>query len=209
VPSLNRLLLALLPVVALVSAPTSASADDDYYGEEAPPPPPAPPGPQPVFTAPLSQTTQSTYVPQSVALSGPEEIADDGEGRAVPAGYTPVLRKRKGLLIGGGAVFGASYGLSIMIAAIGSDIGGSDGNEVASLWIPVAGPFLQMANTESATLQLFLAGVGAAQTTGAILLYYGLTTKKRVFVRNDLVGSLQVTPYTAEGTTGMLLSGRF
>ncbi len=207
VPSLNRLLLALLPVVALVSAPTSASADDDYYGEEARPPPPAP-GPQPVYTAPLSQTTQTTYVPQSVAMSGPEEISSDTD-RAAPAGYTAVLRPRKGLLIGGGVSFGASYGLSILIAAIGSDIGGSNGNEAASMWIPVAGPFLQIANTDSATLGLFLAGIGAVQTTGAIMLYYGLTTKKRVFVRNDLVGSLQVTPYTADGTTGMLLSGRF
>ena len=47
---------------------TAARADDD--------PPPVRQGPLPVYPAPLAQETQSTYVPQSVALSGPEEISD-------------------------------------------------------------------------------------------------------------------------------------
>ncbi|MBS1124224.1 MAG: hypothetical protein H6Q90_6452, partial [Deltaproteobacteria bacterium] len=68
--TVKRLLLLVLPVAALLSAPTSASADDD---EELPPPQPSV---QPVYPAPLSQTTQTTYVPQSVALSGPDEIDD-------------------------------------------------------------------------------------------------------------------------------------
>ena len=176
----------------------------------------APVGPAPVYQAPLAQTTQGTYVPQSVALSGPEEITDNAEGRAAPAGYTSVQRSRKGLLIGGGVTLGASYGISAMIAAIGSDIsgGGDSGphtNEVAALWIPVAGPFIQIANTDSATARVFLVGLGAAQVAGAVMLYYGLTTKKTVFVRNDLVGSLGIGPMvnSEHNATGMVLSGRF
>jgi len=205
--SVNRLLLLLLPVAALIGAPTSALADDDEIDEEMPPPQPAV---QPVYTAPLSQTTQTTYVPQSVAMSGPDEITDFDPGRPIPLGYTAVMRPRKGLLIGGGVTFGVTYGISLLTAAIGEDLKGSDGkNEVAAMWIPVAGPFLQMLNTQSATGKVFLAGFGGAQAAGAIMLYYGLTTKKRVLVRNDIVGSMTIVPMAGDGATGMLLSGRF
>ena len=200
---IKHLLLAVLPVAAMLAAPTSAFAQDD--DEEMPPPQPAV---QPVYTAPLSQTTQTTYVPQSVAMSGPEEITDFDFERPVPMGYTMVHRPRKGMLIGGSVTFGVSYGISVLSAAIGEDISSGE-NEAAALWIPVAGPFLQMANTNSATLRVFLVGLGAAQTTGAILLYYGLTTKKRVLVRNDIVGSMMFTPTAGDGTAGMMLSGRF
>ena len=114
---------ALLLGLSLLAVSTTAYADDD----DDQPPPPMMPGPAPIYEAPLAQTTQGTYVPQSVALSGPEEITDYTEGRRAPAGYTPVKRTRKGLLIGGGATLGASYGLSVLIAAAGDDF--SSGNE--------------------------------------------------------------------------------
>jgi hypothetical protein len=194
----RRLLLLVLPVAAVLSAPTSASAQDD---EEMPPPQPAV---QPVYTAPLSQTTQTTYVPQSVAMSGPDEIDDFDFSRPTPAGYTIVNRPRLGMLIGGGVTFGVSYMYGVLFAAAGADesryeydydgTGSSGENKMAALWIPVAGPFIQMANEDSATGKVLLFGLGAAQTTGAIMLYYGLTTKKKVLVRNDFVGSLNITP---------------
>jgi len=213
--SVSRIVLAAL-VAALMFAPRPAAADDD--DEEMPPPQPAV---QPVYTAPLSQTTQTTYVPQSVAMSGPEEIDDFDFSRPVPMGYTVVKRTRKGLLIGGGVTFGVSYGYMLLFAAMGADEAryndpyndgygdSSSGNKQAALWIPVAGPFIQLAQEDSATLRLVLAGFGVAQATGAIMLYYGLTTKKRVLVRNDFVGSLNLTPLAGDGTTGMVLSGRF
>jgi hypothetical protein len=68
----------------------------------------------------------------------------------------------------------------------------------------------QIANTSSATAKVFLVGLGGAQLAGAVMLYYGLTTTKTVFVRNDLVGSLKVGPLIGEhNTTGMVVSGRF
>ncbi len=208
--------LLALPVLALLT--TAAHADDDD-GQYAPPPPPPtyaqPVQAQPVYQAPLSQTTQTTYVPQSVALSGPEEI-DAEEGRRAPAGYTPVQRTRKGMLIGGGVTLGVSYGYALLFAAAGSDEaqydsydGTSGRNEFAALWIPVAGPFIQMADTDSNAGKLALAGLGTAQVIGAVMLYYGLTTKKTVYVRNDLVGNLSVTPMTGNGNTGVALSGSF
>jgi hypothetical protein len=36
-----------------------------------------------------------------------------------------------------------------------------------------------------------------------------MTTTQRVLVRNDLVGSLMITPMAGNGASGMSLSGRF
>src|SRR5262245_26215914 len=58
------------------------------------------------YPAPLSQTTQPSYVPQSVALSGPKQLEYD-EGQSVPPGYTPVEKKRKGPIIAGAVVLGS------------------------------------------------------------------------------------------------------
>jgi hypothetical protein len=196
----SRLLVIVLPLVALLHTP--ARADDD--------PPMPQQQPLPVYPAPLSQTTQSTFVPQSVAMSGPEEITDFDFSRPVPMGYTPIQRTRKHLLVGGAVTFGVVYGLSAFVASIGEDASRGDGtNEVGALWVPVAGPFLQMGRTDSATGRFFFASVGAAQLAGALMLYYGLTTKERVLVRNDLVGSLTVAPLAGNGASGMALAGRF
>jgi hypothetical protein len=164
----------------------------------------------PVYPAPLSQETQSTFVPQSVALSGPEEITDFDFNRPVPLGYTPVQRTRKHLIVGGAVTLGVTYGLSAFAAAIGEDSSRSSGkNEIAALWLPVAGPFVQLAQTDSATGKFFLVGLGGAQLAGAMMLYYGMTTTQHVLVRNDLVGSLAITPVAGNGASGMMLSGRF
>lgn len=196
----SRALWLALPMVAVLH--TAGWADDD--------PPPVRQGPLPVYPAPLAQETQSTYVPQSVAMSGPEEISDWDSNRPVPMGYTPVERSRKHLIVGGAVTFGVSYGLSAFVAAIGEDSSRHDGtNEVAAMWIPVAGPWIQAGQTESATGKFFLVGLGSAQVAGAIMLYYGMTTTQRVLVRNDLVGGLTVSPLVARGASGLALSGRF
>src|SRR5262249_33082790 len=67
------------------------------------------------YPAPLAQTTQPSYVPQSVALSGPEELRNWHEGEPIPPGYKPVERVRKGLIIGGAITFGALYSLSALV----------------------------------------------------------------------------------------------
>lgn len=163
-----------------------------------------------MYPTPLAQETQSTYVPQSVAMSGPEEISNWDSNRPVPDGYTPVERPRKHLIVGGAVTFGVGYGLSAFVAAVGEDSTHNGGtNEVAAMWIPVAGPWIQAGRTDSATAKFFLVGMGATQVAGAIMLYYGMTTTQRVLVRNDLVGSLSVSPLVARGASGMVLSGRF
>ena len=198
----HRLLLIALVAVTL-PASRAAWADD---------PPPVYQGPSgaPVYVAPLSQETQGTYVPQSVAMSGPAQLNAIDDLQPAPAGYTPVLRKRKGLIIGGAVTFGVTYAISSFVAAIGSDTTGSgEKNEVAALWIPVAGPFVQLAETDSATAKFFLVGLGGAQLAGAIMLFTGITSERRVFIRNDLVSNLSVGPLATKGAQGLALSGQF
>ncbi len=208
----NRLLAVVAPVAVLTLAPTLALADGDGA---APAPivvaPPPAPGQvyTPLYPAPLSQTTQTTYVPQSVALSGPEEISDVVDGQQAPLGYTAVERKRKGLIIGGAATLGATYAVSALIAAVGQDTNQGETNPVAAMWIPVAGPFIQIGNSNSATEDVFLVGLGAAQVAGAVMLYYGMTSTKRVFVRNDLVSNVMIAPMVTNNAQGLALSGNF
>jgi hypothetical protein len=211
-----RLLVSTAAVLAAGSG--AAWADAPVETNQPPPPPPGmlppPPGvvPQPLYPTPLSQTVQTTYVPQSVALSGPEQITDDVEGRPPPAGYTAVHRRRKGLLIAGPILLGATYGYTSLIAAIGTDLDrstGGNGSSVAPLFIPVLGPFLEMGETDSYAARYLLAIDGAAQAAGALMLYYGLTTTKTVFIRNDLLYSVNLTPMVAPHGSGLALSGRF
>ena len=197
-----RLLVIAFPVVLLATRFAAPAHADDG--------PPPPPMPRPVYPAPLVQTTQSTYVPQSVAMSGPEEIRDFDVSRPVPLGYTPIARTRTHLIVAGAVTFGVLYGLSAMVAAAGQDAAGNGGhNELAALWIPVAGPFIQAGETSTASGKLFLASVGGAQLAGALMLYYGMTTQDHVLVRNDLVGGLTVAPLAGNGASGMAVAGRF
>jgi hypothetical protein len=164
---------------------------------------------KPEYTAPMSQQTQPSYVPQSVAMSGPSEISGYKEGAPVPPGYTPVERVRKGMIIAGGSIFAGLYFFSALIAAAGEDAKGSGGNEVAALWIPGIGPFAQMANTKSATANVFLAVDGVGQCAGIAMAIYGIASPKTVLVRNDLVGSVRAVPIVGNGTTGLGLVGTF
>ena len=198
----------LLVIPLLLINVTSVRADDDV----PPPPAPAPttaPIYAPVYPAPLSQQVQTTYVPQSIALSGPFEITDVEPGEAVPSGYTAVQRPRKQLFRSGLVMLGMAYGLSALTAAIGQDTSDGSSNPVAAMWIPVAGPFIELGQSNSATADVLLVGLGGVQLAGAIMVYYGLTTKKTVFVRNDLIGGLTVAPMVTRGASGMSLSGHF
>src|SRR5262249_32693410 len=127
--------------------------------------------------------------------------------RPPPLGYTPVQRVRKGFIIGGGTTFGATYLLSAFSAAVADDVDGSR-SRLRSLYVPVFGPFLQMSETSSSTGKFVLGLLGGAQTAGAIMLIYGITSPKTILVRNDLV-SVQITPAIGGSSTGMVVSGQF
>ncbi|HVH47714.1 MAG TPA: hypothetical protein VM925_35505 [Labilithrix sp.] len=194
----TALLLATSTAFAQQPSP-QAPAPADYEQRQVPN--------QQSYPTPLYQQTQPSYVPQSVAMSGPREISNYNEGDAVPPGYRPVARMRKGLVIAGSIVFGTMYFFSALGASVDAD---SHNPSAQALWVPAVGPFIQMASTDSATGKFFLAIDGIGQSGGLFMLVYGLTSPKTVLVRNDLAKTnVRVLPMAGPGTSGLQLAGSF
>jgi hypothetical protein len=177
---------------------TTLAAPQAYAQSTLPPsqPPPASAqAPNGEYVAPMQQQTQQVYMPQSVALSGPRVIKDYEDGEPIPPGYHAESRVRSGLVVGGAVTFGVLYLLSVLVGAAISDtnksFGGKDNGDF--LFVPVAGPFLQMTKTESSSGNVTLAIDGIAQAAGATMLIVGITSPKTVLVRNDL-GQVHVMP---------------
>jgi hypothetical protein len=203
-------------------AQTTTQQQAPYPGQYPPPgypqghpyyPPPPPPAsavaPNGEYVAPLSQTTQPTYVPQSVALSGPRMIKDWEEGDPIPYGYHQETRLRKGKVIAGSILFGVTYLISAWTAAVGDDVADGGENEARWMVIPVLGPFLTMGETNSSAAQYMLALMGGAQAVGATLLITGLLYPKSVLVRNDLASATVVPMTIGMDGSGLGLVGRF
>jgi hypothetical protein len=163
------------------------------------------------YVSPLYQQTQPTYLPQSVALSGPRIIHDWEEGQPIPHGYHPETRVRKGAVLTGALLFGIPYLYSAFAASVGSDVASSSNgkNEAAALYVPVLGPFIETGVSSSATVNYILVLDGLAQAAGAGLLIYGLVSPKTILVRNDLA-MVTVTPmHLGKDGSGLGLFGRF
>jgi hypothetical protein len=190
-----RRFLPIAFVLASTASAASASADDGVTYEKK-----NVEGPQ--YTAPLYQLTQPSYVPQSVALSGPSTISDWNPREPVPPGYRPVSRARRGLLITGASILGSLYMLAVLA-------GGTD-KSLTPLYVPVFGPFLQIAtghdSGSGANGVLVLDGLG--QTAGAVMLLIAATTTKTVLVRNDLA-EVRIAPTVTKTGSGIGLVGRF
>ena len=226
---------SLIPCAALfgvLAFSTNAHAQQPYPPVQQPYPPvqqPYPPAPPPspgvrdgvdvhvdvrapASPAPLSQTTQPTYVPQSAAMLGPRVIKDYSEGDAIPPGYHPDTRMRTGLITAGAVTFGTLYFLSSLSAAVLADVHSHESNPIGSLWVPGVGPFIQMARTDDATANYFLFLLGAAQTAGIAMVVVGLTVPRTVLVRNDLAQNkptLRPMPILTRDMAGAGVVGTF
>jgi len=162
-------------------------------GPQAPPPPQSAIAGNGEYVAPMQQQTQQTYVPQSVAMSGPRQINGWSEGDPIPPGYHPISRVRGGLVAGGASLFGAMYLLfGLLPATIDSDScsgysGSSCHNTLWPLYIPVVGPFITMGTngSHSTTVGLLLAIDGLAQAGGMAMMIFG-AIGRTVLMRNDL-----------------------
>jgi hypothetical protein len=210
----HRLRFTSALTVAMIATATLAAPR--AYAQDLPPsqPPPASArAPNGEWLTPLQQTTQQTYVPQSVALSGPQTISDYDADRPVPPGYHAEAQVRKGLIIGGGATFGALYMLSVLTGASTNDKRklDPDREDGTFLFIPVVGPFLQMTKTKGDTTAVTNAAFaidGIAQAAGLTMLVLGITSRRTILVRNDLA-EVHVLPMTVGSGGGMGLVGAF
>jgi len=173
-------------------------------------------GPGPGYTTPVYQQVQPSYVPQSVAFSGPRVITDWSEGEPIPPGYHEATRIRKGLVIGGAVLFGTTYLFTALGASIVAACSGENCYSAGSLFVPGVGPFIQMAQPGNGAIGNFwLAVDGIAQLGGITMFVVGLAAPKSVLVRNDLGSSskkdfqLALSPIVGPGQQGMGLVGTF
>jgi hypothetical protein len=202
-------MIALGPGLAAADdqAPPQQPAQPAPYLPPGGPPPGAPPGYGPPGYGPPVYTAQ----PGGVPVNGPEEITDFDDSAPVPYGYTRVTRTRKGLIIGGAVTLGATYLATAFIGAVAADFLKAEGSNtsVAPVFLPVAGPFLEIGQTDSAIAKFYLTLSGLGQGAGAIMLLYGISSSRTVLVRNDQLIVTSVAPLIAPGVSGLSVVGRF
>jgi hypothetical protein len=196
------------------AAPTVVVVQQPGYGQPPPgygQPPPgyAPPG----YGQPPPGAYYAPAPGYAAAPMGPRVI-DYEEGDAIPPGYRPGTRIRKGLVIGGAVMLGASYLLSIMVAGIGQLITNVDApgtKDYGPVLIPVVGPFIGIGTTHASTGGAFgLAFLGVAQTAGLGMLIGGIAAPQPVLVRNEVGGvKFTVAPQIGASSAGMGIVGSF
>jgi hypothetical protein len=210
-PCLAIAMISLVPGLAVADdqAPPPPYQPSPYQPSPYPPAPPpagAPPGGPPPGYGPPGYAPP----PSGAPIYPPEEITDFDDSAPVPYGYTKVSRTRKGLIIGGGVTLGATYLATAFIGLLATALRPLDGSNTdpTPLFIPVFGPFLEIGQARSSD-QLGLAVVGLAQTAGAVMLVYGLTSPRKVLVRNDQLVTTSIAPLIAPGASGLSVVGRF
>ncbi len=152
--------------------------------------------------------------PAAPRLDGPNMITGWHEGEPVPPGYHAATRTRTGAIVGGAVTLGVLYLLSALIASVWTDAikDTHESNPVVGLFVPVLGPFITITQSSSATADLFLLVNGAAQTAGAALLIWGLTSPQSLLVKDGYYGRRHLMPQPMIfGTNGggVGLSGTF
>jgi hypothetical protein len=194
---------AAIAGAALALTPGTASAQD---------PPPAPYPPQAPAPYPPQAYPPQAYPPQGYAPpvyimpapqqapAGPRKITDWEEGEPIPPGYHKVTHVRLGLVIGGAVTFGVTYLFTAFAGALVSvsDIGNATncGMSCASakpLLVPVAGPWIVLPHSDTATGSFFLVLDGLVQVAGLGMLIGGIAAQKTDLVR-DAVGKVEVQP---------------
>ena len=155
-----------------------------------------------------ASTPAPAPAPAPVTGYAPPKLAWD-KGDPIPPGYTPSTEIREGFVIAGAVTLGISWvfggvlpgiGLLAACGATGTFTPGAQSALCAAggvLFIPGIGPFISMAAlgaggaTGGAGYVILLID-GAVQSTGAVLLLYGLIAQRDVLVRSDKLGKTSV-----------------
>lgn len=164
---------ALVLAVSLFSFTALAQQQDAV----TPPPPP----PQPAQQAAPQQQQRGYQPPATLGYSAPHRVRYGGG--EIPAYAHIETEPRKGLLIAGAAVLGASYAVSLLFAFGYCGPGSECVN--GALYIPVIGPFIVAAmapSTGGATLAAF---DGIVQLGGLGLLIAGFVAPEKFVVWQD------------------------
>jgi len=154
--------------------------------------------------------------------TGPDEL-EWVEGAAIPPGYEPDTRVRKGLLIGGLVTFGVAWLGSAAAATyfIEQDrynertfqVGDDSGEEypaAAPLYVPVIGPFIAIGTMDpDKRITAALVADGVVQIGGLAMALAGLIAQEQVLVRSDTASVTVVPTVAPQGAGGVSLLGSF
>jgi hypothetical protein len=134
-----------------------------------------------------------------------------------PPGYPPpqltkVHRPRRGLVTGGAITFGVSWGIAAtfsFLLSTDNNCSGSGCNGVDYLWIPVAGPLVVAANSNSDSTGVLLLW-SAAQAAGVVMFIAGMVGHDVMEYRYAKNGpTLQLGPMIARDANGLGLMARW
>jgi len=113
------------------------------------------------------------------------------------------------MIIGGAITFGTTYLFSLLAASASLD---KSPRGLEPLFVPCIGPFIAAATTKtnSSGAALLLLD-GAAQSAGAFMIIYGMVSKRKVLLRNDLSKPFILpTPASfGRGSVGLGMVGAF
>jgi len=188
---------------------------------QAPAQPAAPGAQTPVAatpTAPAAGTAAASPVSQA-------QIDHWESGDPVPAGYHVGSKTRVGMIIGGAVITGITWGITALGAAAFSAADKTTDNfnvalggkarptDVTPLYIPVAGPFIQVATTGGGVVgKVFLLLDGAIQAGGAAMIIYGIVSPREFLVRDakkTTKPTWTVAPGVGPGQQGLSVVGTF
>lgn len=143
------------------------------------------------------------------------------EGQRIPPGYTVEERVRRGPIIAGSIVFGVPYVLGLL-AASADDFP----NQSGWLVVPVAGPWVTLVSRDDTChddfggdddvsyhydctdgVDTLLVLDGLMQATGAALFIWGVSSSKKVLVRDDVAWRL--TPARVGSGYGFVTHAEF
>jgi len=172
-----------------------------------------PTAPVPVVVAPAAPASQA-------------EVDNWESDKPVPRGYHVETKRRVGMIIGGAVITGVMWGFTALGAAVyhagdtavdnvGQSIGAkSNVTNVTALYIPVAGPFVQVAITGGSSFEKGLLLVdGVIQLGGAAMLLYGILVPREYLASGEKAatnkGTFMVAPTLSRGQTGLGLVGTF
>lgn len=116
-------------------------------------------------------------------------------------------RSHRGLVLAGALLFGASYAASFAFGVVLAGFQGDAGGRVSpeSFWIPVAGPFVALA--QAGQIEPWVLADGLAQTAGVAMMIVGVAWKQTV---PHTSARVMLTPARVGGSAnGLALAGTF
>jgi hypothetical protein len=199
--------------------PTEPAEPAEPEGADAP----TPACPTAVAPARPKPPARPAGPPVPPLATGPDEL-EWVEGAAIPPGYEPDTRVRKGLLIGGLVTFGVAWLGSAAAASyfIEKDdqysdrtfqVGDEEGEEypaAAPLYVPVIGPFVAIGTMDpDKQVTAALVADGIVQIGGVAMALAGLIAQEKVLVRTESASVAVVPTVTTNGAGGVSLTGSF